>query len=66
MAMKAHRDKQLTSEEFMLATGLSVFQHINDTFWSLMYERPDLYVYVTDDMMSWLGFGGDSKRQKNH
>ena len=54
MAMKVHRDKQLTSEEFMLATGLSVFQHINDTFWSLMYERPDLYVCVTDDMVSWL------------
>ena len=42
MAMKVYRDKQLTSEEFMLATGLSVFQHIIDTFWSLMYERPDL------------------------
>ena len=48
----------------MLATGLSVFQHSNDTFWSLMYERPDLYVYVTDDMVSWLGFGGDSKHQR--
>ena len=66
MPMKVHHDKQLASEEFMLATGLSVFQHINDTFWSLMYERPDLYVYVTDDMVSWLGFGGASKHQKNH
>ena len=36
MAMKVHRDKQLTSEEFMLAPGPSV--HINDTFWSLRYE----------------------------
>ena len=48
----------------MHATGLSVFQHINNTFWSLMCERPDLYVCVTDDMVSWLGFGGDSKHQK--
>ena len=55
--MKVHRDKQLASEEFMLATGLSVFQHIN--------ERPYLYVYVTDDMVSWLGFGLDSKHKKS-
>ena len=44
MAMKAHKDRQLTSDEFMQATGLSVFQHITDTFWTALYKRPDLYV----------------------
>ena len=33
MAMKAHeKDRQLTSEEFMQVTGLSVFKLITDTF----------------------------------
>ena len=54
VAMKAHEDKQLTSEEFMQTTGLSVFKHITDKFWTLLYERPDLYVYVTQAMVSWL------------
>ena len=49
MAMKAHKDKQLTSDEFMQATELSVFKLITDTFWPALYKRPDLYVYVTDD-----------------
>ena len=31
----------------MQATELSDSQH--DTFWPALYERPDLYVYVTDD-----------------
>ena len=30
MAMKAHEDRQLTSEEFMQATGLSVFKLITE------------------------------------
>ena len=63
--MKAHKeDRQLTSEEFMQATGLSVFKLITDTFWTALYERPDLYVYVTEEMVSWLGFEGESKHQK--
>ena len=66
MAMKAHEDKQLTSEEFMQATGLSVFQHITDIFWTALYKRPDLYVYVTEEMLSWLGFEGESGNQKTH
>ena len=50
MAMEAHEvDRQLTSQEFMQATGLTVLKNINDTFWPALYERPDLYVYVTDD-----------------
>ena len=64
--MKAHEDKQLTSEEFMQTTGLSVFKHITDKFWTLLYERPDLYVYVTEEMVSWLGFEGDIKHQKSN
>ena len=67
MAMKAHKeDRQLTSEEFMQATGLSVFKLITDTFWTALYERPDLYVYVTEEMVSWLGFEGESRTQKLH
>ena len=66
MAMKKHHDKLLTSEEFLQATGLPVFQHITETFWTLMYERPDLCVYVKDDMVSWLGFEGDNKHQKQY
>ena len=66
MIMKEHNDKLLTSEEFLQATGLSVFKHIAETFWTLMYERPDLYVYVKDDMVSWLGFEGDGKHQQNN
>ena len=66
MAMKAHEDKQLTSEEFMQATGLSVFQHITDIFWTALYKRPDLYVYVTEEMLSWLGFECESGNQKKH
>ena len=66
MVMKEHHDKLLTSEEFMQATGLSVFKHITETFCTLMYERPDLYVYVKDDMVSWLGFEGDRKHQKHN
>ena len=52
VAMKAHEDKQLTSDEFMQATGLSVFKLITDTFWTVLYRRP---VYVTEEMVSWLG-----------
>ena len=66
VAMKAHEDRQLTSEEFMRATGLSVFKHITDTFWTVLKERPDLYVYVTDEMVSWLGFEGESRYQKHN
>ena len=67
MAMKINReDKQLTSQEFMQATGLTVFKHITDIFWTILFERPDLYVYVTDEMVSWLGFEGDSKHQKSN
>ena len=54
VAMKAHEDKQLTVQEFMQATELSVFKHITDKFWTALYERPDLYVYVTEEMVSWL------------
>ena len=64
MAMKAHKDKQLTSDEFMQATGLTVFKLITDTFWTALYERPDLYVYITEEMVSWLGFEGESRNQK--
>ena len=66
VAMKAHEDRQLTSDEFMQATELSVFKHITDKFWTLLYERPDLYVYVTEEMVSWLGFEGDIKHQKSN
>ena len=55
VAMKAHEDKQLTVEEFMQAAELSVFKLITDTFWTALYRRPDLYVYVTEEMVSWLG-----------
>ena len=66
VAMKAHEDKQLTVQEFMQATELSVFKHITDKFWTLLYETPDLYVYVTEEMVSWLGFEGDIKHQKSN
>ena len=66
MAMKVQQDKQLTSAEFMQATGLSVFKLITDTFWTLLYKRPDLYVYVSEEMVSWLGFEGESRTQKLH
>ena len=57
LAMEAtHNHKQLTSDEFLEVTGLSVFQCIRDKFWTLLYKRPDLYVYVTDEMVRWLGF----------
>ena len=39
----------------MDVTGLSVFKCITDSLWTVLYERPDLYVYVTDEMVSWLG-----------
>ena len=55
VARKAHEDRQLTSDEFMQATGLTVFKLITDTFWTALYRRPDLYVYVTEEMVSWLG-----------
>ena len=64
VAMKAHEDRQLTSQEFMQATGLTVLKNINDTFWTALFERPDLYVYVTEEMVSWLGFEGESRNQK--
>ena len=66
MAMKAHKDRQLTSNEFMEATGLTVFKLITDTFWTALCERPDLYVYITEEMVSWLGFEGESRNQKLH
>ena len=67
MAMEAHEeDRQLTSQEFMQATGLTVFKLITDTFWTALYERPDLYVYMTEEMVSWLGFEGESGNQKKH
>ena len=66
MAMKAHKDKQLTSDEFMQATELSVFKLITDTFWTALYKRPDLYVYITAEMLSWLGFEGECRTQKLH
>ena len=67
MAMEAHEeDRQLTAQEFMQATGLTVLKNINDTFWTALFERPDLYVYVTEEMLSWLGFEGESGNQKKH
>ena len=66
VARKAHKDRQLTSEEFMQATGLYVFKCITDSLWTALYKRPDLYVYVTEDMVSWLCFEGESKYQKKH
>ena len=66
VAMKAHEDKQLTVEEFMQAAELSVFKLITDTFWTALYKRPDLYVYITEEMVSWLGFEGESRTQKLH
>ena len=48
MAMKAHKeDRQLTSEEFMQATD-----SFTDSLWTALYERPDLYVYVTEDIIN--------------
>ena len=42
LAMEAtHNHKQLTSDEFLEVTGLSVFQCIRDKFWTLLYKRPD-------------------------
>ena len=66
VAMKAHEDKQLTVEEFMQAAELAVFKLITDTFWTVLYRRPDLYVYVTEEMVSWLGFEGESLTQRLH
>ena len=65
MAMKAHEDRQLTVEEFMQATELSVFKLITDTFRTALYERPDLYVYVTEEMVRWQGFEGERKYQRS-
>ena len=65
LAMEAtHNHKQLTSDKFLEVTRLSVFQCIRDKFWTLLYKRPDLYVYVTDEMVRWLGFQGESRYQK--
>ena len=64
--MKINHHKQLTSDEFMQATELSVFKLITDTFWTALYKRPDLYVYITEEMFSWLGFEGESRTQKLH
>ena len=64
--MKAHEDKQLTVEEFMQAAELSVFKLITDTFWTALYKRPDLYVYITEEMVRWLGFEGESRTQMLH
>ena len=50
----------------MQTTGLTVFQHITDIFWTALYKRPDLYMYVTDDMVSWLLFEGESRYQKHN
>ena len=66
VAMKAHEGKQLTVEEFMQAAELSVFKLITDKFWTALYKRPDLYVYITEEMVSWLGFEGASRTQKLH
>ena len=52
LAMQAHKDKELTSHEFMQVTELSVFKRITDTFWTLLYERPGLYVYVSEEMVN--------------
>ena len=51
MAMKEHHDKLLTSEEFMQATGLIVFKHITETFWTLMYERHISYIKVIHQVL---------------
>ena len=64
--MKINHHKQLTSDEFMQATELSVFKLITDTFWTALYKRPDLYVHITEEMLSWLGFEGESRTQKLH
>ena len=64
MAMKINHHIQLTSDEFMQATEFSVFKLITDTFWTALYKRPDLYVYITEEMLSWLGFEGESRTQK--
>ena len=50
----------------MQATELSVFKLITDTFWTALYKRPDLYVYITEEMLSWLRFEGESRTQKLH
>ena len=65
LAMEAtHNHKRLTSDQFLEVTGLSVFQCIRYKFWTLLYKKPDLYVYVTDEMVRWLGFQGESRYQK--
>ena len=64
--MKLHKDRQLSSEEFMQTTGLCVFKCVTDNLWTVLYERPDLCVYVSDEMISWLGFEGETKYQKKH
>ena len=65
LAMEAtHNHKRLTSDQFLEVTGLSVFQCIRDKFWTLLYKRPDLYVYVTDEMVRWSGFQGESRYKK--
>ena len=66
MAMKINHHKQLTSDEFMQATELSVFKLTTDTFWTALCKRPDLYVYITEEMLSRLGFEGESRTQKLH
>ena len=66
ISMKINHHKQLTSDEFMQATELSVFKRITDTFWTALYKRPDLYVYITEEILSWLGFEGESRTQKLH
>ena len=58
--MKINHNKPLTSDEFMQATELSVFKLITDTFWTALYKRPDLYVYITEEMLSWMGFEAES------
>ena len=50
----------------MQATELSVFKLITDTFWTALYKRPDLYVYITEEKLSWLGFEGECRTQKLH
>ena len=67
MAMEAtHNHKQLTSDKFLEVTGLSVFQCIRHKFWTLLYKRLGLYVYVTGEMVRCLGFKGESRYQKKN
>ena len=39
----------------------TVLQYIRDNFWTLLYKRPDLYVYVSDEMVRWLGERPDKR-----